>query len=66
MSVHELNREQMVELKQAYICESAEGASWLDMANADVIVSDEEVAERYAGTDFCDDDFFCTMEGAWE
>jgi hypothetical protein len=62
MKVTELNRDQLVCLKQAYLCELpqdwfADEPSYQDLANADSIVSDEEIFSHYAGTDFVPEDF---------
>jgi len=59
MDVRELNREQLEELKGNYLCER-DGVAWWDIANADAIVTDEEIFEHYAGTDFVNDDFSCS------
>lgn len=63
MDVHDLTRDQLIELKHAYLCRGDEQPSWHDLACADEIVSDAEVFEEYAGVDFVPDDFFCSMEG---
>ena len=73
MDVHELSREQLIELKQNYLEQLAnEGSfaeildvdydepSYWDMANADDIVPDCVVFKNYEGVDFVPDDFFCT------
>ena len=64
MSVHELNRDQMIELKQSMLTERmlANDAepSWGELADADETISDDEVINEYAGTNFVNDDFFCT------
>ena len=57
MTVKELNREQLVALKQKYLSESEERVSWGELAEADAIVSDETVFSHYDGTDFCEEDF---------
>lgn len=61
MSVYELNREQLIELKQNYICEQnelkGEPTYWSDMAEADDLVTDEEIYENYGGYSFTADDF---------
>ena len=61
MSVHELSRDQKTELKQSML-EYVLGRqpSWGDLAYADAIISDEQMADLYEGTEFCDDDFFCS------
>lgn len=60
MKVTELSREQLVELKQAYLCENGYEPSWYELATADEIVDDETIIEEYEGTHFVNDDFFCT------
>lgn len=64
MTVYELNREQLTELKQAYLTrvldERGESPSQYELANIDDYVSDEEIFDEYAGTDFVPDDFFCS------
>lgn len=67
MKVTELNREQLVCLKQAYLCDLpqdwfADGPSYEDLANADSIVSDEEIFSHYAGTVFVPEDFATSVE----
>lgn len=71
MDVRDLNREQLVELKQRYMAQMADEGmfaeifgvdydepSWGDMANADEIVPDEVVFRNWEGVDFVEDDFF--------
>ena len=60
MTVMELNREQLTELKQNYYCNVVhenEGVSYEELIAIDELVSDEEVFEFYDGTYFVDDDF---------
>ena len=61
MNVNDLSRDQKVELKQTML-ENVLGRqpSWGDLADADDIVSDEQLNDEYGGTKFCDDDFFCS------
>ena len=64
MNVRELSRDQLVELKQAYLCETNNsvnyGTSYEELADADSLISDNEIITQYDGYDFSDDDFFCT------
>lgn len=64
MTVYDLNRDQLIELKEHMLTERyderGESPSWGDLAEADDIISDEEVFEEYGGTQFSMDDFFCT------
>lgn len=62
MSVEELNREQLTQLKQNMLMErmDAEGEtpSWGELAEVDSLITDEEVQQEYAGTEFVTDDFW--------
>ena len=73
MNVRELSREQMHELKEAYLTKLAdEGTfaevlgvdydepSYEDFSNADDIVPDDVMFREYDGIDFVSNDFFCT------
>lgn len=68
MNVTELNRDQLIELKQNYLDvlnESGEheeivGVSYNELANADEIVSDDVIFNYYDGVVFSEDDFFCS------
>ena len=65
MTVHELSPEQMTEVKQRYLVEMAdsrilEQPSWGELANADELVTDDEIYEYYSDTYFVPDDFCCT------
>ena len=59
MNVHELQRDQLTELKQRYLCENGD-PSWGDMASSDEIISDETIFQEYDGVEFTDDDFSCS------
>lgn len=64
MTVRELKRDQITELKQRMVYDEiyeAEGrdASYGELAEAET-VPDEKVFEKYEGTEFSSDDFFCT------
>lgn len=62
MGVKELNREELIELKQNYYCnELGNNASYGELANIDEIITDEEIFEYYDYVDFVKDDFFCNM-----
>lgn len=71
MTVQELSREQLTELKEHYLVElddegTLEEVTGLDaiyygvLADINEIVPDEVVFEHYDGVDFVEDDFFCT------
>ena len=59
MNVRALSPEQLMELKQAYVCETVKDPSWGDLVDAND-VSDEIIFEHFAGIEFFDGDFWCT------
>lgn len=65
MSVKDLTRDQLAELKQSYLCEQLEQnenrcPSYGELADVDKDIPDEVIFVAYAGFRFCMDDFFCT------
>ena len=58
MSVYELSKNQLIELKQNYLCEVQENVSYGELCDADYIVSDEEIFNEYGNVEFSEDDFF--------
>lgn len=62
MIVQELNRDQIIQLKQGMLMErmEAEGdwPSWGEIADADSLISDDDVQNEFAGTEFTTDDFW--------
>ena len=64
-STHELNREEINELKSTYLTELnatyGRGTSYGELAEAETIISDESIHEKHEGTLFSDDDFFCNI-----
>ena len=62
MNVQELNRDQLIQLKQEMLMErmDVEGdwPSWGELADADSLISDEDVQSQFAGTMFTTDDFW--------
>ena len=64
MTVRQLSRDQLTELKQKMVSDeiyNTEGrtASYGELAEAESI-PDEKVFAHYDGTEFVEDDFFCT------
>lgn len=61
MSVTELSRDQLTELKQAYLTElfDRDGLepSWGELADADRLIPDAEIFEAYEGFIFSPDGF---------
>lgn len=57
MKLKDLNREQIIQLKQRLYCERKENVSLWELANIDNLVSDEEVRNEYGDTLFVEEDF---------
>lgn len=57
MKVTELNRDQLIQLKQSYLTEKQDSVSWGELAEADELVTDDEIFKEYAGINFVEDDF---------
>ena len=57
MSVYELSKNQLIELKQNYLCEVQKNVSYGELCDADNIISDEEIFQTYSCTDFSSEDF---------
>lgn len=62
MTVNELNRDQLIQLKQNLLMErmdaNGEWPSWGEMADADSLISDEDVYDEFSGIEFTKDDFW--------
>lgn len=59
MSIYELSKNQLIELKQNYLCEVQKNVSYEELCDADNIVSDEEIFQAYSCVDFSSEDFVC-------
>ena len=58
MKVTELNRDQLIDLKQKYLIDlSDETPSWGELYEADSIVTDQTIFEIYEGINFLPGDF---------
>ena len=61
MTVQELNRDHLIQLKQQILTERMDAEddcpSWGELADADSLISDEDVQSEFAGTMFTTDDF---------
>ena len=61
MTLSELTRDQKIELKQQMLIDRGDDQGndvyWSELAEADDLVSDEELEKEFAGTDFVPDDF---------
>ena len=58
MNLSDLNDEQKRQLKESILVEKNENVSYGELVNADTLVTDAELEERFGGTDFVDEDFF--------
>lgn len=63
-TLRDLSSDQLHELRQNYLIANQENVSWDDLANADSIVSMEELKAEYGTTLFSYDDFICTSDVA--
>ena len=57
MSVFELSKNQLIDLKQNYLCEVQKNVLYGELCDADNIVSDEEIFSEYGNVEFSKDDF---------
>ena len=57
MRLEELNAEQKKELKQDVLNNRLSNPSYGELANAEELVTDEELEAAYGGTEFTEDDF---------
>ena len=57
MTIHELTREQLQQVKQQYLVQQGKSLSYGELIDIDNLVSDEEIFEAEAGTNFVEDDF---------
>lgn len=58
MTVNELTRARLIQLKQQYYDEQhPEGVSYGELAAVDDLITDDEIKAAYANTVFTEDDF---------
>lgn len=57
MSYDELNRDQILALKQNYLVRTQDNVSYNELAEADNLVSDEELEQVYKNVNFVEEDF---------
>lgn len=57
MSYNELNRDQILALKQNYLVRTQDNVSYNELAEADNLVSDEELEQEYKNVNFVEEDF---------
>lgn len=58
MTIQQLTREQILQLKQAMLTEQSDTVSYGELLHADQLISDAEVTLRFYGTEFTDEDFY--------
>ena len=58
MSVYDLSKEQLAELKQAIMCQSSMEPTWSELCNPDDFVSDEEAYNAFSSFTFSKEDFY--------
>lgn len=66
MKLRELSQDQLLELKQACLCDIAlemynETPSIDMLLNADLYISDSDLEDAYGATDFVTEDFVCSV-----
>lgn len=57
MSYNELNRDQILVLKQNYLVRTKGNVSYNELVEADNLVSDEELEQEYKNVNFVEEDF---------
>lgn len=57
MSYEELNKNQILALKQNYLVRTQGNVSYSELAEADSLVSDEELEQEYKNVNFVEEDF---------
>lgn len=57
MSYKELNRDQILALKQSYLVRTQDSVSYNELVEADNLVSDEELEQEYKNVNFVEEDF---------
>lgn len=67
MTIYDLNRDQLIELKQRYYIDYVnENPSYGELADVDNLVSDKEVYDVYANTYFVPEDFASSSDEEYE
>lgn len=65
LTLSQLNPSQRAELCQNYLCfhdNTEHFVSWEELAEADSLVSDEDLKREYGSTSFVPEDFSCATE----
>ena len=59
MTVYQLNRNELTELKQRHYSQKNKNLSYDEIISINTLVTDEEIYKEYEGTVFTTEDFFC-------
>lgn len=59
MRIFELKENELTILKQHYLTTTKGGVSWQELADADNLVSMEDLENFYGDTEFVEEDFMC-------
>lgn len=62
MSVYDLSRDQLIELKQSLMTQRYDNVTFGELAFADELVPDSEIFARYSNTYFSPEDFLCSSK----
>ena len=57
MQLNDLNRDQLIQLKQRYLMIVNQTTSWEELSHADDLVSDKQLYDIWSDTEFTVDDF---------
>ena len=60
MTVWDLNRDQLIELKGRYLTDTNPNISQYELSQADDLLTDRFIMEYWDGAEFTNDDFFST------
>ena len=66
MTVYELNKDELIELKQRYYIQNNTVCSYNDLSSVDTLVKDKEIFEEYRNVTFTKEDFFCNSDSEIE
>lgn len=62
MTVNELSRDELIELKQKYYSKKEGNISYGEMATVDRLVTDEEIFSAFENVEFTEENFFCNLD----
>lgn len=62
MTVKELSKNELTELKQRYYTENHKTVYMSELCDIDNLVSDKKIFKEYENVDFVEEDFFCNID----